>query len=122
MKINPWLLLGIAIVFEIIGTSLLKLSDGFTRVFIGIIAVAMYGVSTWMLSITLTQIPVAISYAIWSGVGILAITLIGFVAFKQNLGGMQILCIALIAIGAIGLNLTTQTETPDIAASQTGSS
>lgn len=107
---NAWALLAIAIVFEIIGTSLLKASDGFARWGIGMASIACYWVCFAFLAGAIKVIPVGIAYAIWSGVGILAITVIGFFAFKQNLNLLQLGCIALIAVGAIGLNLTTQSE------------
>lgn len=104
---NPWMLLAIAIVFEILGTSLLKASDGFARWGLGAASIGCYWVCFFFLAVAIKTIPVGVAYAIWSGVGIVAITVIGFVAFKQNLNVMQLSCIALIAIGAIGLNLTT---------------
>ncbi len=107
---NAWMLLAVAIIFEILGTSLLKASDGFTRWGIGAASIACYWICFAFLAVAIKSIPVGVAYAIWSGVGIVAITIIGFVVFRQNLGFMQIGCIALIAIGAIGLNLTTQTE------------
>ncbi|WP_438729016.1 DMT family transporter [Parasphingorhabdus sp. DH2-15] len=104
---NAWMLLAVAIIFEILGTSLLKASDGFTRWGIGAASIACYWICFAFLAVAIKSIPVGVAYAIWSGVGIVAITIIGFVVFRQNLGFMQIGCIALIAIGAIGLNLTT---------------
>ena len=112
---NAWALLAIAIVFEIIGTSLLKASDGFARWGLGAASIGCYWVCFFFLAVAIKTIPVGVAYAIWSGVGILAITLIGFVLFRQELNAMQMGCIALITIGAIGLNLTTQAEAPDTA-------
>jgi small multidrug resistance pump len=107
---NPWLLLGIAIIFEILGTSLLKASDGFARWGWGAGSIACYWICFAFLAVAIKSIPVGVAYAIWSGAGIVAITLIGFVVFKQNLGLMQLGCIALIALGAVGLNLTTNAQ------------
>lgn len=107
---NAWILLGIAIIFEIAGTSLLKISDGFTRWGVGMASIACYWVCFAFLAVAIKSIPVGVAYAIWSGFGIVAITLIGFVVFKQNLGLFQLGCIALIAVGAVGLNLSTAAE------------
>ncbi|NJM49514.1 MAG: multidrug efflux SMR transporter [Sphingomonadales bacterium] len=107
---NAWILLAIAIIFEIAGTSLLKASDGFTRWGIGAASIACYWVCFAFLAIAITKIPVGVAYAIWSGVGILAIALIGWIIFKQNLSILQMACIAMILTGAVGLNLTTQVE------------
>lgn len=117
---NAWVLLGIAILFEVIGTSLLKASDGFTRWGLGMASIGCYWICFGFLAVAIKAIPVGVAYAIWSGVGIVAIAVIGLILFKQNLSIVQIACIGLIAIGAIGLNLTTQIEAkaaaPDAAA------
>ena len=107
---KPWVFLGIAITFEIMGTSLLKASDGFTRYWIGGLSIASYWVSFWFLGMVLTKIPVGVAYAIWSGVGIAAIAVIGWLLFRQTLSMPQLGFIALILVGAIGLNMTTPSE------------
>jgi small multidrug resistance pump len=104
---NAWVLLTIAIVFEIAGTSLLKASDGFSRWGLGIASMACYWVCFGFLAAAIKTIPVGVAYAIWSGVGIVAIALIGWLVFRQSLTMPQTGFIALILIGAIGLNLTT---------------
>jgi multidrug transporter EmrE-like cation transporter len=107
---NAWALLALAIALEIVGTSLLKLSDGFARPWIGVASMAAYSACFWLLAFAITKIPVGVAYAIWSGVGILAIAVIGWIAFRQSLSVMQIGFIALILIGAVGLNLSTPSE------------
>jgi len=107
---NAWLLLALAIALEITGTTLLKLSQGFARPWIGAASIAAYALCFWLLAFAITRIPVGVAYAIWSGVGILAIALIGWVAFRQSLSPVQIGYIALILIGVIGLNLSTPSE------------
>lgn len=104
---NPWILLAIAITFEIAGTSLLKASDGFARWGLGMASMACYWVCFGFLAAAIKTIPVGVAYAIWSGVGIVAIALIGWVVFRQALSMSQTGFIVLILIGAIGLNLTT---------------
>ena len=100
-----WLYLAIAIVAEVIGTSALKASDGFTKLYPSLIVIVGYGVAFYFLSLTLRTIPVGIAYAIWSGVGIVLISLIGWLAFNQKLDLPALLGISLIAAGVAVLNV-----------------
>lgn len=109
---NAWLLLAGAIVLEIAATSLLKASEGFSKPIYGAASILLYSICFWLLAFAFTRIPIGVAYAIWSGVGIAAIALIGYVAFRQSLSPIQLGFIALIVIGAVGLNLTT-THSPD---------
>lgn len=104
---NPWLFLAGAIVLEVTGTFLLKLSDGCNRPVWGMLSIAAYSSCFWVLSPALKAIPVGVAYAIWAGVGIVAAGLIGWLAFGERLGPVQIGCVALVLVGAIGLRLTT---------------
>jgi small multidrug resistance pump len=105
---NAWLLLGLCIAMEVVATSLLKASNGFSKPMLGWASIAFYTACIWIMSFVLTKIPVGITYAIWSGLGIVGIAVVGWLAFKQPLTLMQIGCIALILVGAIGLNLTVK--------------
>jgi len=105
---SAWMFLGVAILFEVIGTVLLKLSDGFEKIGYGMAAIACYSVCFWFLAPALKVIPAGVAYAIWSGLGILSITFIGLAFFDQKLSLVNYGFIALILIGAIGLNLTTE--------------
>jgi len=107
---NAWLLLSLAIALEIVGTTLLKLSQGFSRPWIGALSILDYSLCFWLLAFAITRIPVGVAYAIWSGVGILAIALIGWFAFRQTLSPAQIGFITLILVGVVGLNLSTPEE------------
>ncbi|HET8700785.1 MAG TPA: multidrug efflux SMR transporter, partial [Nitrococcus sp.] len=80
-----WLFLGVAIVAEVTATSALKAAEGFTRLWPSLIVVTGYAIAFYFLSLTLRSIPIGIVYAIWSGVGIALITLIGWVFFRQTL-------------------------------------
>lgn len=104
-----WLYLAIAIVAEVLGTSALKASDGFTKLYPSLIVVVGYGVSFYCLSLTLRTIPIGIAYAIWSGVGIVLISLIGWLTFSQKLDLPTLLGISLIAAGVAVLNLFSKT-------------
>ena len=102
-----WSYLAGAIALEICGTFLLKLSDGFARVQWGLTSILCYAACFVALAPALRTIPVGVAYAVWSGVGIVAAALIGLVAFGERLGAMQLGCIALVLIGAVGLRVTT---------------
>lgn len=93
--------LAIAIVAEVIGTSALKATEGFTRALPTIIVVIGYGIAFYFLSLALRHIPVGVAYAIWSGVGIALITLIGWIVFKQALDAAALTGILLIVLGVI---------------------
>lgn len=99
-----WLLL--AIVFEVIGTTSLKLSYGFSKIIPTISTVLFYGLSFYSLSVALKSLEIGIAYAIWSGLGTAIIALIGVYVFGEAFGTLKIVSIALIIIGVIGLNLT----------------
>jgi small multidrug resistance pump len=99
-----WLYLSIAIIAEVIATTALKASDGFSKLGPSILVVIGYGISFYMLSLTLRTIPVGIVYAVWSGVGIILITLIAWFLFGQKLDLSAIIGIGLIISGVIVLN------------------
>ena len=109
---NAWILLAIAIAFEVIGTLCLKQSDGFAKWQWGAASIAAYWVCFGALGLALKVIPVGIAYAIWAGVGIVAVATIGMFAFGQKLAPLQMLFIALILVGAVGLRLTIDEAAP----------
>ncbi len=102
---NAWLSLGLAIVAEVIATSALKASDGFSHLLPSIVVIAGYGVAFFCLSLTLRQIPLGIAYAVWSGAGTALIAVIGVVAYRQKLDMPAVLGIGLIVAGVLVLNL-----------------
>ncbi|MEZ5751623.1 MAG: SMR family transporter [Paracoccaceae bacterium] len=101
----PWLTLAAAILFETIGTTALKASDGFTRPWPSVVVVLAYGVSFWLLSIVLRTMPVGIAYAVWSGLGICLIALIGLAVFGQRLDLPAVVGMGLILAGIVVINL-----------------
>lgn len=111
IMMRSYIYLVLAIVFEIIATTFLKKSDQFTKLFPSIITVIGYITTFYLLSLTLKQVPVGIAYAIWSGVGIVFITIIGIVAFKQVPDLPAIIGILLIVIGVIVINLFSKMGT-----------
>ena len=110
---GAWALLAIAIAFEVAATACLKLSDGFAKWQWAAASIALYWVCFGALAMALKTIPLGIAYAIWAGVGIVAVAGVGMAAFSQKLGTLQLLFIAMILIGAVGLRLTLPEAGPD---------
>jgi small multidrug resistance pump len=98
---SSYLYLAIAIVAEVIGTSALKAAEGFTRPLPSLVVVVGYGAAFYFLSLALKTIPVGIAYAIWSGVGVALITLIGWVVFRQRLDAAALAGVTLIVAGVV---------------------
>jgi small multidrug resistance pump len=95
----------IAILAEVVATSALKATDGFTRLVPSAVVVAGYGIAFFCLSLTLRSIPVGIAYAIWSGVGMILICGLGWLLYRQTLDVPAIIGIGLILCGVLVLNL-----------------
>ncbi len=104
-----WFILGIAIVAEVIATSALKESNGFSNFTPSVLVILGYGVSFYGLSIVLKTIPVGVAYAIWSGIGIILISLLGWLRFNQKLDTWAIIGILCISIGVLIIQLFSKT-------------
>ena len=104
----PWFALAVAIVAEVIGTSFLKASAGFSRPLPVVAVVVGYGLSFYFLSLTLETIPVGIAYAIWSGVCLVLITAVGWLAYGQALDLPAVIGMAMILAGVLVLNLVSK--------------
>lgn len=102
---SSYLYLGIAIVAEVIATSALKSSESFTRLWPSLLTLAGYALAFYFLSLTLRSIPVGIAYALWSGVGIVLISLLGWWVHKQSLDLPALLGLGLIIAGVLVINL-----------------
>ena len=102
---NKWIYLIAAILAEVTATSALKATDGFRRFWPSLIVVIGYSLSFYMLSFTLRDIPVGVAYAIWSGVGLTLITLIGWLLYKQHLDAPALIGMVLILVGLLVMNL-----------------
>lgn len=108
MMAVPWLILVVCVMIEVVATMLLTKSEGFARPLFGIASLALYGICFLGMSFTVTRIPVGIAYAVWAGAGVALVALTGWLMLRQPLTSIQIACIALIVVGAVGLNLTTK--------------
>ena len=105
---KAWVLLLFAITSEVIGTSCLKLSEGFSKPIPTLVVLVAYSTSMLLLSRVVQTIPLGITYALWSGIGIVAIVLIGLFAYKQVPSPGQLVGIATITAGVIIVNLTSK--------------
>jgi small multidrug resistance pump len=101
----PWIYLGIAIVAEVIGSTALPAAQGFKNPLPTAVVLAGYVTAFYFLSRTLETIPLGVSYALWSGVGIVLISLGGWIFYRQTLSMLEMFGIALIIIGAVILKL-----------------
>lgn len=106
---QTYLILFLAIAAETIGTTALQASQQFTRLWPSTLVVIAYGISFWLLSLTLKTMPVGIVYAIWSGTGIVLIALIGLTVFGQRLDLPAILGMGLILSGILVIHLFSAT-------------
>ncbi|BES73766.1 SMR family transporter [Marinobacter nanhaiticus D15-8W] len=100
-----WLFLAAAICFEVVATSALKASEGFSKFWPSVLVVCGYALAFYFLALTLRTIPVGIAYAIWAGAGVALITLIGWLVFNQTLDLAAIIGILFIIAGVMILNI-----------------
>ena len=103
--LTGYVYLAVAIVAEVVATSALKATEGFSRLIPSVVVVCGYGLAFYMLSLTLRTIPVGVAYAVWCGVGMALISLIGWAVLKQRLDAGAIVGIGLIVIGVIVLSV-----------------
>ena len=101
-----WSLLILAFLFEVTGTTMMKLSEGFTKPLYSVAIFVSYLGSLSLLTLSLKYFQVSIAYAIWSGLGIISITIIGHLFFRENIDFVKAVFITLIVIGIVGLNLS----------------
>lgn len=104
-----YLFLAAAILCETIATSFLKKTDQFTKIGPSIIFVVAMASSFYLLTYALKGIPIGVAYAIWSAVGIVLISLVGYFAYQQKLDWPAIIGIAFIVIGVVIINLYSKT-------------
>ena len=108
---NGAVYLGIAIVGEVIATSFLRASAGFTQLVPSLIVVVGYGITFYFFSLALQTIPVGIGYAIWSGVGIVLISLAAYLMYGQTLDLPAMIGMGLILAGVLVINLFSNSAT-----------
>ncbi len=101
----PWLLLFAAIVAEVVATSMLKSTHGFTRLGPSVVVVLAYGLAFVLLSHCLKKMPVGVVYAVWSGLGVALITLVAWIFLGQTLDAPALAGLALIVGGVVVINV-----------------
>lgn len=106
-----WIFLSVAIVAEVIGTSALKASEGFSKPLPAIICALSFAVAFYCLSLTLKVMPIGIVYAIWSGAGIVLISIMGYFLFRQTLDLPAMVGIGFIIVGVIVINTLSSSTT-----------
>ncbi|SFI38774.1 SMR family transporter [Nitrosomonas sp. Nm34] len=106
---QQWILLSLAILSEVIATSFLKATEGFTRFWPSLVVVVGYLLAFYLLSLTLKIIPVGIAYAIWSGAGVVLIAIIGWLFLEQSLDIPAIIGLLLIVAGVLIINVFSKT-------------
>lgn len=107
---KAWALLLLAIVAEVIATSALKPAAGFSRLLPSLVVVGGYGLAFYLLSLTVRAIPIGIAYAVWSGVGIVLISLVDRVLFGQRLDAAALTGIGLILAGVLVIQLFSESS------------
>jgi small multidrug resistance pump len=100
-----WIYLALAIGCEVVATSALKATEGFTRWQPSVLVAVGYCLAFYFLSLTLRSIPVGVAYAIWSGVGVVLVSLVGLFFYQQKLDAAGLIGIGLIVAGVLVLQL-----------------
>lgn len=108
-----YLYLFIAIVSEVVATSSLKASESFSKLIPSILVIVGYALAVYFLSLTVKVMPVGITYAIWSGVGIVLVTIAGVILYKQTPDLPAILGMILIMVGVLVINIFSNTKGVD---------
>lgn len=106
---HPYAALGLAIVAEVIATSALKASAGFTRLWPSVVVVLGYGTAFYCLSLTLQSLSVGVAYALWSGLGIVLVTIASYVLYRQSVDLPALIGMALIVAGVAVIQLFSKT-------------
>lgn len=107
---NAWLTLTLAIAAEVVATSALKASESFTRPIPSVVVIVGYAVAIYLLSSVLKAIPVGVAYAIWSGLGVVLITLVAWVVHGQRIDMPGLLGMGLIVAGVVILNVYSKSS------------
>ena len=108
LVMNKWIYLTLAIFSEVLATASLKSTEGFTKLWPSVLVLVGYSAAFYFLSMTLDSIPIGVAYAIWSGVGVAAITLVSIFFLDQKIDTAGFIGIGLIVAGVIVLRLFSE--------------
>lgn len=106
-----YLILSLAIILEVTGTSFLSKSENFTKLFPSVMTVISFSACFYLLSLALKYFPLGIAYAIWAGLGIVLTAMVSVIIFKQKLDTPAILGMLLIVIGVVVINVFSKSAT-----------
>ncbi|MBL1198262.1 MAG: DMT family transporter [Nostoc sp. ZfuVER08] len=99
-----WIYLIAAILFEVSGTTCMKLSEGFTKIVPSVFIFICYGFSFTFLTLALKKLEVSVAYSVWAGLGTITVAMIGIIWFRESATLSKLISIVLIIIGLIGIN------------------
>jgi len=102
---SSYLILFFAIGFEVIGTMMLPVTNGFSKIVPSILVIFFYTISFYFLSITVQKLPLAIVYASWAGLGVFTVSLLSYIFYKQTLNWQTVLGLFFIVIGVVLVNI-----------------
>ncbi|MEH2090009.1 DMT family transporter [Nostoc sp.] len=102
--LTSWIYLIIAILFEVSGTTCMKLSEGFTKIVPSVLIFVFYGLCFTFLTFALKRLEVSVAYSVWAGLGTILVALIGIIWFRESATFIKLVSISLIIIGVIGIN------------------
>lgn len=105
---HAWLILFFAILFEVGGTTSMRLSEGFTRLTPSILIFVFYAISFALNTLVIRTLGLSVTYAVWSGVGTVLTSMIGYLYFKEPVTAIKIGSALLIVLGVVGLNLSSR--------------
>jgi small multidrug resistance pump len=104
MHFPAWLYLTASIVFEVAGTTSMKLSDGFSRLVPSVLILVFYGISFYAFTLALKKMDLSVAYAVWAGSGTALVAIIGMIWFNDTVTALKLVCLGLVIIGVTGLN------------------
>jgi small multidrug resistance pump len=104
----PWLYLVLAIIFEVSGTTCMKLSEGFTRIVPTLFIFIFYALSFTFVTLTVKVLPLGLTYAVWSAIGTASITIVGIFWFGEGINIVKTISLLFIIIGVVGLHFSQE--------------
>ncbi len=105
-----WILLVVAIVLEVAGTTNMKLSEGFSKLVPSVLVLFFYALSIIALTFAVNRLDVSVAYAVWSGMGTALVAMIGLWFFQESVTAIKVVALGLIIVGVVMLHLTTESH------------
>lgn len=105
---NAWIMLVAGTLISVCANALLKQSDGFKHIPMGVLSFILFGIGIYLYGQAVKTLPIGIAYAVWCGIGILVVNIIGLLWFKESISPLSVIFMLMILTGCIGLNLITK--------------